>query len=128
MWRRDRELGQEIATVIGAWAIPPSVALFVFYARIGNMVTRYATDLYPAFARGRCVGMAVVDAVRRRTPSLEGAIRLAIAGVVALYLSGWRGRVTQLSQPMDRKTLLSRIADIDARSAEMPPHVPSRFK
>ena len=129
LWRRDQDLGQEIAAIVGAWAIPPSLALFVFYARIGNLVTRYATDLYPAFAAAAvCVGMAIVHAVRRRAPGLPGSAQLAIAGVVALYLAGWRDWVTQLSQPADRKGVLARIADIDAHSAEMPPNVPNHFK
>jgi hypothetical protein len=129
LWRRDRDLSREIVTIVGAWALPPILVLFPFYARIGNLVTRYATDMFPAFAAASlCVGMAAVGAVRRRAPSMTGAAQLAIAGTVALYIAGWRGWATHLSQPIDRKALDARIADLDARSAEVPPKVSDHFK
>jgi hypothetical protein len=128
LWRPDRELGDEVATVVGAWALPPTVVLFVFYARIGNMVTRYMSDMYPAFAAALlCVGIATVDAVRKRAPQMTASAQLAIAGGVALYIAGWHGWATHLSRPIDRKTLVARIADIDARSAEVP-SAPDHFK
>jgi hypothetical protein len=49
LWRRDCSLRGEVSTLVGAWALPPSIVLFVFYARIGNMVTRYATSMRPTF-------------------------------------------------------------------------------
>ena len=81
-----------VFTVVGAWALPPSIILFVFYARVSQVVTRYASDFYPAVAAAcLCVGMAVVDAVRRRAPTFTGSARLAIAGGVALYMASERG-------------------------------------
>jgi hypothetical protein len=128
LWRRDRPLGGEVFFVVGAWALPPSVILFAFYARVGNLVTRYATDLYPAVAAASlCVGMAVVDAVRKRAPSFTGSAQLAIAAGVALYLAGWRGWATHLSHAVDRKAVVSNLANIDARGQEAPP-VPDHFQ
>ena len=37
LWRRDRDLATEVTTVVGLWALPPSVVLFVFYARVGEL-------------------------------------------------------------------------------------------
>src|SRR5580704_12859003 len=92
LWRRDRDLRGEVAAVIGAWSLAPAIVLFVFYARIGNMVTRYAADLYPAFAAASvCVGMAIVDIVRSRAPRNVASAQLAIACVVALYMATWEG-------------------------------------
>ena len=106
LWRRDRDLDSEVLTIIGAWALPASLVLFEFYARIPNWVTRYATDFYPAFAAASlCVGMAIVDAVRRRSPRRVGSAHIALAAAVALYISGWRGWATHLSTPIDRKQL-----------------------
>jgi hypothetical protein len=128
LWRRDRLLGGEIITVIGVWALPPSIVLFAFYARIGNMVTRYASDLYPAFAAAfLCVGMAIVAGVRRRSPTLTGSAQLAIAAVLALYMSGWRGWATQLSHPTDRAGVLAQIDYVDSRVRQMP-RVPNHFR
>jgi hypothetical protein len=128
LWRPDRDLAGEVATVVGAWALPPSIVLFVFYARIGNMVTRYASDMYPAFAAALlCVGMAIVDAVRKHAPRATAPTQLAIAGGVAVYMTGWHGWPTHLSRPIDRDAVLARIAEIDARSADMPP-VPDHFR
>jgi hypothetical protein len=121
LWRRDRDLRGEVATVIGAWALPPGVVLFVFYAHIANLVTRYATDLCPAFAAAcLCVGAAVVDAVRARASSMVSSAQLAIACAVALYISGWRGWATNLSHPLDRKTIEAQLASLDARRDQVP--------
>jgi len=129
LWRADGDLAGELMTVVGAWGLPPAIALFVFYSRIGNMVSRYATDLYPAFAAcALCVGLTVVDAVRRRSPALAEPAQLAIAGAVALYIAGWRGSVEHMSAPAERKAIVARLAEVDARSAEMPTHVPDHFK
>ncbi len=127
LWRRERPLGGEVATVVGVWALPPSIILFVFYARVGQMVTRYSSDMYPAFAAASlCVGMAVVGAVRKRAPGLTASAQLAIAGGVALYIAGCRDWATHLSHPVDRKTNLSEMASIDAGGRLAPP-VPDHF-
>jgi hypothetical protein len=121
LWRRDRKLGGDIVTVVGLWAVPPSIALSLFYVSIGNIVTRYLVDLYPAFAASAlCVGMAIVQAVRDRAPRAVGSVHLALAGVVALYIAGWRGWVAHMSRPVDRATVVSRLAEVDANSAAMP--------
>jgi hypothetical protein len=128
LWRRDRPLAGEAMTVVGAWALPPSIVLFIFYARIGNLVTRYASDLCPAFAAAfLCVGMAIVAGVRKRSPSLTGSARLAIGAAVALYLSSWDGWATHLSHAVDRKEVLAQIDYVDSRGKTMP-HVPNHFK
>ncbi|HEY4013162.1 MAG TPA: hypothetical protein VGM06_07475 [Polyangiaceae bacterium] len=117
-----------LATLVGAWAVPTVLVLFFFYARHGAWVTRYATDFYPGFAAGCvCVGMSIVDAVRKRSVALAPSARLAMAGCVALYLPLWTGWATHLSQPADKKTFLSRIDAIDARAKEVPPF-PTHFK
>ena len=127
LWRADRDLAREAATVVGAWATPPVIVLFVFYTRIGNLVTRYLVDMYPAFAAAALsVGMATVDAIRRRAPTMVGAAQLAIAGAVALYISGWRGWATGLSHPVDAKVLVSDLAAIDAHATDVP-SVPDHF-
>jgi hypothetical protein len=127
LWRRDRELGGDIVTVVGLWALPPSIALSMFYVPIGNLVTRYLVDLYPAFAASAlCVGMAFVQSVRERVPRATGSVQLAIAGGVALYIAGWRGWVAHTTRPVDRATVVSRLAEVYANSAEMP-HVPDHF-
>jgi hypothetical protein len=83
LWLRDRELGSDVVTVVGLWAVPPSITLSLFYVSIGNIVTRYLVDLYPAFAASAlCVGMAIVQAVRVRVPRAVGSVHLAIAGGV----------------------------------------------
>jgi hypothetical protein len=128
LWRRDRTLGDETVTAVGLWALPPAIALFVFYARLPNMVTRYFTDMYPAFAAASlCVGMAIVDVVRTRAPARTPSAQMAIAGAVALYMAGDRGWVMHVSHPVDRDTIVSRIARVDARSADMP-DVPQHFE
>jgi len=128
LWRADRDLTGEVMTVVGAWGLPPAIVLFVFFSRIGNMVSRYATDLYPAFAATTlCVGLAVVDVVRRRAPAYTASAQLAIGGAVALYIAGWRGGIEHMSAPVDRKTIVARLAEIDAHSADMPA-VPDHFK
>lgn len=128
LWRRDRELAGDAAAVVGAWAIPPSVVLFAFYTKIPNMCTRYASDLYPAFAASSlCVGMFIVDAVRKRAPPLTEAAHLGLAGVAALYIASMHGWVVHLSRPINGNTLIARIGAIDALDTA-PPHVPSHFK
>jgi hypothetical protein len=117
LWRRDRDLGGEVATIVGAWGIPCALVLFVFYARLGNMVTRYATDMVPAFAAtSLCVGMTIVEAAQSRSPSAGASARLLIGGAVALYLAGWRGWATHLAGATDRATIVDRIAEMDRGS------------
>lgn len=117
LWRRDRDLGTEVAIVVGAWAIPPSLVLFAFFTRLSFTVTRYATDMYPAMAAAcLCVGMVLVDVVRRNAPSLTASAQLAIAGLVALYIAGWREGLGHLAQSIDGKTVLAQIADADSRA------------
>jgi hypothetical protein len=130
LWRRDRVIDREEAkTVVGAWALLTVPVLFVFYARLEGMATRYADDMYPAFAAaGLCVGMAIVDFVRRRASARAPAMQLAITGAVALYMSSaeWQGWPVHLSRPWKRKALDARLADRDARAQQMPP-VPDHF-
>jgi hypothetical protein len=57
---------------------------------------------------------------------MAGAAQLAMAGAVALYISGWRGWVTGLSHPVDEKTLVSDLAAIDAHATDVP-YVPDHF-
>jgi hypothetical protein len=128
LWRSDRSLRGEASVVLGVWGIVSFVVLFVFYSRISQTVTRYASDMYPAMAAaGLCVGMAIVDVIRKRAPRAVGSAHLAIAGAFALYLSTWNGWATHLSHPVDRKSLLSTIAEIDARDSGKPP-IPTHFK
>ena len=129
LWRGDRPLEGEVATVVGAWALAPAFVLFAFYMRIPNMVSRYATDFYPAFAAMTlCVGMAVVGAVRRRSPSMVASAQLALVCAAALYISGWRGWATHLSAPIDRNAVMSRVDDIESRGAEPPRLVSKHLK
>jgi hypothetical protein len=128
LWRSDADLTTEVAVVVGAWSIPPALVLFVFFARLPFTVTRYATDIYPAMAAGCvCTGMALVDVVRRKAPSLTGSAQLCIAGLTALYIAGWRDGPTHLSASIDAKTVSAQIADSDARSTATA-DLPSRLK
>ena len=120
LWRSDRSLAEEAVTVVGAWAGPPVIVLFVFYARIGQQVTRYATDFYPAFAAAAlCVGIALVEVVRKHAPDWTAATRLGIAGAVALYMGDWHGWAEHLSSPTDRKGISAQIASIDSHANEV---------
>jgi hypothetical protein len=128
LWRRDRPLEDEVAVLVGAWSLPPALALFVFYAKLGNIVTRYASDMVPAFA-GAClsVGMFLVAGIRRRRPAAVPSVHLAIAGAVALYMAGWRGWATHLSHPSDAATVAAQVVSLDQGSVFVP-GVPDRFK
>jgi hypothetical protein len=129
LWRRDADLGGEVAAVVGAWALPPSVVLFFFYARIGNMVTRYATDLFPAAAASAlCVGMGFVDTLRRRSPGAVPGAQIAIASAVGLYLASWHGWGTHAFPPIDRKGLDAQLALVDQNMKEPLPAVPDHFE
>jgi hypothetical protein len=81
------------------------------------MVTRYATDMYPAFAAAfLCVGMTVIEIVRARSPSRVAGAQVALAGVFILYASS-RGQWAQhLSAPIDRSAVVAKLTAIDARS------------
>jgi hypothetical protein len=115
LWRRDRPLDH--AAALAAWALPPSIVIFAFYSWSGTIVTRYAVDLFPAFAAtALCVGTTIVDAVRARAPSKVGAAQILLAGVAALYLAGDRGWPQQLSHPLERQGVLDEIKDLDQRS------------
>ncbi len=121
LWRRDQNLGDQVATVVGLWALPPSIALFVFYARVGNLATRYMVDLYPAYAAAAiCVGMAAVDGVRNRAPKRVVAAQLAIAVVGWMYLSGGGGWPPRREGPVNREALDAQLAAIDALSNDQP--------
>lgn len=121
LWRRDRSLAGEVSTIVGLWALPPSVVLFVFYARVGNLATRYLVDMYPAYAGALlCVAMAVVDGVRARAPHRVVTAQLAIAAVTVLYFSTWGGWPRHINHAMDRKALDARIATLDARMVDQP--------
>jgi hypothetical protein len=120
-WSRDSDIGEQVPTIVGVWALPPSIVLFVFYAKIGNLATRYLVDLYPAFAAALlCVGMAFVDGVRKRAPGQVATAQLAITAIAGLYLSGGRGWAFQLSRPSTRGVVEAKLAELDARSAEQP--------
>jgi hypothetical protein len=128
LWRSDRPLDGEVATLIGAWALPPVVVLFFFYARVGTIVTRYFVDMYPAFAAAcLCFAMTTVDALRKYAPQRVGSVQIAFVFVAGLYISGWRGWASGLASSVDEKTILARIATIDAMTKAMPA-VPDHFK
>jgi hypothetical protein len=120
-WRGDHDAAKERATIVGLWALPPSIVLFAFYAKLGNLATRYCVDFYPAYAACfLCVGIAVVDAVRRRAPARVPAAQLAIAVLGAFYLPvphGWAFRLSPHAST--RKQIEERLARIDG--AETPP-------
>ncbi len=129
LWRRDRPLEGELATIIGAWAVPPTLVLFVFYARVDNFVTRYASDLYPGFAAAAlCVGMALVGAVRVRAPRWASSAQLAMACAVSLYITSWHGWTTHMSTPVDRETMLASVLDIERIGKSAPSSLPTHFE
>jgi hypothetical protein len=120
LWRRDRDPADQVTTIVGIWALPPSLALFLFYSKV-HLATRYLVDLYPAYAAAVvCVGMALVDVVRRRAPRRVAAAQAAIAAVAVLNLCRWRGWPHDLSHPVDRKTVEARLAEVDLRSRSQP--------
>jgi hypothetical protein len=128
LWRRDIDLDAERATVVGLWALPPIIGLFVFYAKAGNLVTRYLVDMYPAIAAALlCVGMALVDWFRKRAPALAPSMQLALAGGVALYNADLTGWPVGLSHPVDRKAFLDKVSQIDSLAVPTPA-VPRHFK
>jgi hypothetical protein len=128
LWSPHRDLDDEITTVVGAWGVPTAALLFVFYARMPNTVTRYATDAYPAFAATfLCVGMALVNTVRKRRPSMTASAQVALAAAAALYIGGWRGWARHLSQPIDRNAVDAQLAEIDSHAQDTP-EVPASFK
>ena len=91
LWRRDRDLDDQVTTIVGLWALPPSLVLFVFYAKV-HLVTRYLVDLCPAYAAALvCVGMAVVDIVRKRAPRRVAAAQAAIAAIAGALLRPLHG-------------------------------------
>jgi len=128
LWRRDADLRRDRAAVIGAWALPPTIVLFVFYAQVGNMVTRYLVDLYPAFAAASlCAGLAAADWIREQRPRLIPSFRVAVAGAFGLYIACWTGWPVGMSHPVDAATLMAKVALIDAHVQDRPP-VPRHFK
>jgi hypothetical protein len=128
LWRPTQPLEEDRAIILGAWALPPSLVLFFFYARVGTVVTRYLSDFYPAFAAAwLCVGMAIVDTVRKGVPGKGASAQIGIAAAAALYIAGWRGWVEGLSTPVDRNTVMQRVAAIEAHAAETP-SVPDHFR
>jgi hypothetical protein len=128
LWRRDRPLGDEMLTCVGAWGVMTSFVLFLFYARLSNVATRYATDLYLGFAATQlCVGLAIVEAVRKRAPEWTSSAQLAIAGCVALYLAAWQPWAQHMSQPVDQKAIVASIAALDSHDGHQP-IPPDHFK
>ncbi len=128
LWREDRDLQGELATVVGLWALPPTLGLLYFYTRLDNVNTRYIVDMSPGFtATVLCMGLAVVDAVRRRSAESVGSAQLALATLGALYVGLGRGWPTHLSGPGDAKSILAKAAEIDRRSAAMPP-IPNHYR
>jgi hypothetical protein len=129
LWRRGVDLNAERAAIVGTWAMGPALVLFVFYARVGNLVSRYLVDMYPAMAAALlCTGMVIVDWFRARAPRYVGSAQLALAGCVALYNADWNGWPTGLSHPTERKQLIAKVAEIDAKSSVKPPPAPSHVK
>lgn len=127
-WRGSVSLRTERATLIGAWGVAPAIFLFVFYSRTGNLVTRYATDMFPAVAACfLCVGMTLVDEVRARAPRLVTPARFALCGIAALYIgAGSRGWALHLTTALDEKEVLAKISEIDHRgqvAVQPPTHV-----
>lgn len=118
LWRSARTLEADTPTLIGLWGIVPVVVLFVFYARIGNSVTRYAVDMVPGFvAMAICVGMTVVGAARSLSPVSGIAVQVAVT-VLAVWYTATQGRgwTEHLSYPVDRTTIVDRVAAIDKAS------------
>jgi hypothetical protein len=116
-WRESRRVADEVPTIVGLWGLVPSVVLFVFYARIDNMVTRYATDMYPAFvAAFVCVGMTIIETVRAHAPRYVVGAQVALAGLFVFYASSRGEWATHLSTPIDESTIIAKMAALDARS------------
>lgn len=127
-WRVRVDRASDLPALIALWGALPAVVLFFFYARLGNMVTRYASDMFPAFAAaGLAVGMSVVAAVRTRAPSFTGSAELALTAVAALYFASWHGWVTHLSRPTDRAAFAGHIAEIEGHSVAVA-NVPDHFE
>jgi hypothetical protein len=119
-WRERQGVADEVPTIVGVWGLVPSFVLFVFYARLDNMVTRYATDMYPAFAAAfLSVGMTFIETVRRHAPRAVAGAQVALAGLFVLYASSGGGWATHLSTPIDRNAVVANLAALDARS--LPP-------
>jgi hypothetical protein len=116
-------------TVVGAWSIPPAIALFVYYARADHFVTRYLTDFYPAFAAATlCIGASLVEAVGRRAPQRVASARLAIAALAGLYVGLGRGWPTHLSHPNTREEVLAQIRAVDEHTSQPLPPLASLFE
>ncbi len=125
LWRADRDLRGEVATIVGLWALPPSLVLFVFYAKISNFATRYAVDLYPALVGALvCVGMVAVDLVRERAPRRAGAAQAAAAVVACLYMGLAPGWPQARERPVDGATVEARLAGIEAKIGHQPVPAP----
>jgi hypothetical protein len=128
LWRRDADLAAEVPAVLAAWAIPPALILFVFYAKISNWCTRYATDLYPCFAAsGLACGMFLVDLARKRASSLTGSAQLTVMAAAALYTTGWQGWAKHLSHPIDVNNMLGQLKPWEERNAK-PMTIPAHYK
>jgi hypothetical protein len=128
LWRGDRALDGEVATLIGAWGMGPALVLFVFYARIANMVSRYATDMVPAVvAAGLCVALVVVGAARRRSRRAGVLAQVAVGAVSGWYATRPSSWPKHMSSPVDRATIVEKIAAID-RDSVLTPDVPRRFQ
>ncbi len=127
LWRKDRDLGRETVAIIGAWSLGSSLALFAFYSRVPNLVTRYMMDLYPAFAAaGLCAGGALVEAIGATAPSLVPSARLTLAAVFALWLgSRQQGGVLHAAMPVERKDVVAQVAGLDAYAKARVPEVPA---
>jgi hypothetical protein len=129
LWQRDRALDDEAPALLAVWGLGPLVALFVFYTRIGNFCTRYAVDMVPALSAAYlCAGSAAIGAARAHTVRTALVTQALIA--VALVKQAptlWRGWPEHLSSPVDRATLVDRIALIDAASV-VAPDVPSHYE
>jgi hypothetical protein len=116
-WRESRRVVDEVPTIVGVWGLVPSLVLFVFYARLDNMVTRYAADMYPAFAAAfLCVGMTIIAAVRAQAPRYVAAAQVALAGIFVLYASSRGQWAKHLSTPIDSSAVEAKMAALDVRS------------
>jgi hypothetical protein len=122
LWRSDRAL--DVPAVVGLWGLSPAIVLFVFYAKLPNLSTRYLVDFYPAYmAVVMCVGMACVDAVAGRAPRRVALaqVALAVLGVAYLALPEWRGWREHFGRrPADRATFEARIAAVEGSPIDQP--------
>jgi hypothetical protein len=75
-----------------------------------------------------CVGIAAIGAARSHAQRTALVAQPLIAVALVIYsATQWRGWPEHLSDPIDRATLVERIAELDAASV-VTPHVPSHYE